>query len=274
MNRLVIPNNQPAIITYPRKGSLYFPSTLISPQCPAILNLLFPPVRSVRRNKLYSSFFKLFSQFIRICCLIIHKSFHAGSGASGSLPGNRYLFQSIFYQRDFRRGRRVQVVPQRNSLAVCHHHPLRTLSAFGLSDAEPPFLAGAKLPSANVSAQLSCPRSSSSLKNDLHALSHTPRSCHSCSLRQHVDGDGYHGGRSFQRAPLRKTHKMPSKHLRSDTLRRPFLPSISGSSTKDAIFFHCFSVNSLLNRLGIIRESSFFIADSLLVIYIRDSVKI
>lgn len=80
----------------------------------------------------------------------------------------RPLLQGRFNQPDFVLGRRVQVVSQRKTLAVCHHHPLRTLSTFGCTHAVPPFLAGAKRPSAKVSAQSSWP------SNARHAFSQRP----------------------------------------------------------------------------------------------------
>jgi hypothetical protein len=257
MNRPVITNNQLSIVPYPSERPFHFPSALISSKWPSILSLLLPSIRSMRSNQFNSSLLESFPQLIRICRFIINKSHHSISWAAGSLPWNRHLFKGLLYQRDFRRGRRVQVVPQRNSLAVCHHHPLRTLSTFGFSDAEPPFLAGAKLPSANVSAHFSWPRSSSSARNARHASNQASRSSHSCSRRQHVDGDGYQGGKSCHRAPLRNTHSIPSKHCRFDILLRPLRPDDSGGSRKGAIFTHCLSVNSLLNRLAGIRESSF-----------------
>lgn len=257
MNRPVISNNQLPIIPYPGKCPFHFPSSLISSKGSSILSFLFTSVRSMRSNQFDTSLFEPSPQLIRICCLIINKPFHSVSWATGALSWNRHLFKGLLYQRDFRRGRRVQVVPQRNSLAVCHHHPLRTLSTFGFSDAEPPFLAGAKLPSANVSAHFNWPRSSSSARNARHARSQASRSSHSCNRRQHVDGDGYHGGKSCQRAPLRNTHSIPSKQRRFEILLRPNRPLESDTSRNGAIFVHCLSVNSLLNRLAVIRESSF-----------------
>ena len=118
--------------------------------------------------------------------------------------------QGRFNQPDFGRGRRVQVVSQRKTLAVCHHHPLRTLSTFGFAHAGPPFLAGAKLPSANVSAQSSWPCSSSWPNRARHAFSQISCSSQARSRRQQVLGEGYPAGRSFHRAPLRNTHKIPS----------------------------------------------------------------
>jgi hypothetical protein len=103
---------------------------------------------------------------------------------------------------------------ERDSLAIDHHHPLRTLSAFGLSDALAPFFAEAKLPSAKVSSQSSWLCSSSSDKNLRHIFSQTPCASHCCNRRQQVLADGYRSGRSFHRAPLRKTQIIPSKTSR------------------------------------------------------------
>ena len=64
-----------------------------------------------------------------------------------------------------------------------------------------------------------------------------------------VAGEGYRSGRSFHRAPLRSTHRMPSKQRRSSTrLRPPFFEGfrfgMSGS-----ILDHCSSVSSDAWRL-------------------------
>ena len=52
----------------------------------------------------------------------------------------------------------------------------------------------------------------------LHTLGHGD---YGCRHRQHVLGLGYRSGKSFQLASERKTHKMPSKHSRSDLHGRP-----------------------------------------------------
>ena len=271
----VISHNQSSKISYPGKCSLYFPPAFESSQCTPILQFIFYPVRPVRSDKLDTSRFKIPSQLFGICRSIIHHALHAFTRPTSPFPRYSHFIQQRFNQRDLRWGRSVQVVPQRNSFAICHHHPLRTLSAFGLSDAEPPFLAGAKLPSANVSAHFSWPRSSSSPRNARHASSQTSRSSHSWSLRQHVDGEGYHGGKSCHRAPLRRTHNSPSKQRLSETLLRPFRCSYSGSTKNGAIFFHCLLVNSLLKRFAV-RESSFDCYRRLPTasIYIRDMGKV
>lgn len=252
---MIIPYNQPSKITEPGNGAFNFPSPSISSQRPSILSFLFSSIRLVRDNQFYSSSRKSKSQRVGIGSFIVNQTLDPASRSSWSSSRNKNGIQCFFNQRDFRRGRRVQVVPQRNSLAICHHHPLRTLSTFGLSDAEPPFLADEKLPSAKVSAHFNWPRSSSSAKNDRQASNQTSCSSHSCNRLQQVDGDGYWGGKSFHRAPLRRTHRIPSKQRRADIRRLPFR-SLSDDSRKGAIFSHCLSVNSLRNRLAG-RESSF-----------------
>jgi hypothetical protein len=252
----LITDNQSSKVADPRKCSFHFPPAFVSSKWSSILRFLLAPIGSMRRNQFYSSVFQALSQLIRISCFIVNKPFYSSLRFARTVSGNCCFVQGGFDQRDFRRGRRVQVVPQRNSFAVCHHHPLRTLSAFGFSNAEPPFLAGAKLPSANVSAQFSWPRSSSSAMNARQASSQASRSSHSWSRRQQVDGDGYCAGRSFHRAPLLRTQRMPSKQRRSEILLRPFRCLSSGSTRNGASLSHNLSVNSLLKRFAA-RESSF-----------------
>jgi hypothetical protein len=57
-----------------------------------------------------------------------------------------------------------------------------------------------------------------------------------------VLGDGYRSGKSFHRAPLRSTHKMPSKHGRFSIGFGPPLGEAFGSGTSGAISAHCASV--------------------------------
>jgi hypothetical protein len=142
------------------------------------------------------------------------------------------------------RRRRGKFDSERHTLAVCHHHKLCTLSAFGLSDLGTPFFAGANVPSANTSCQSSWPSSSSSDKNARQIDSHTPASSHSRNRRQHVVADGYSRGRSFHRAPLRNTQRIPSITSRSSIRRRP--PRGDGCSLGNnrSIFNHCASVSS------------------------------
>jgi hypothetical protein len=137
---------------------------------------------------------------------------------------------------------------QRNTLAVCHHHKLRTLSAFGLTDACAPFFAGENVPSAKVSYQRKRRLMSSSARSARHAFSQTPSSSHRFNRRQQVLGEGNRLGRSFHRAPLRNTQRMPSNTGRLGIGVRPPLGESFGSDNNGAIFAHCRSVNSDCSR--------------------------
>src|SRR5205823_14420569 len=133
--------------------------------------------------------------------------------------------------------------PKGRTLAVDHHQPLRALAALGFSDASAPFLAGAKLPSRKDSLHCSCFRSLSSARNARQIWSQTPCSSQSRSLRQHVAGEGNSSGKSCQRAPLRRIHKMPSSTLRSEARGRPPRRRERARGSKGRIFSHWASVN-------------------------------
>jgi hypothetical protein len=75
-------------------------------------------------------------------------------------------------------------------------------------------------------------------------FNHTPCSSQSRSRRQHVEGCGYFSGKSCQRAPLRRIHKIPSSTRRLSIHGRPPLRCLGGLGSKGAIFFHCASVNN------------------------------
>jgi hypothetical protein len=135
------------------------------------------------------------------------------------------------------------LLSQRNTLAVDHHHPLGALTPLGFSDFRAPFFAGAKLPSRNDSLQSSCPRWFSSAKKARQMVSQTPRASQSRSLRQHVAGEGNSLGKSCQRAPLRRIHKMPSSTLRSSDGGRPPRGRFGRFGSKGRIFSHWASVS-------------------------------
>ncbi len=59
-----------------------------------------------------------------------------------------------------------------------------------------------------------------------------------------VEGCGNFSGRSCQRAPLRKIHRIPSSTRRFSIHGRPPLRCLGGLGSKGAIFFHCASVSN------------------------------
>jgi len=236
-------NNKAAIISQPRKSPLNFIATLITPHLASIIILLSLVIAPVRTNQFNVFTGQTLTQWVAVITLVGNQSPRFFSRTASAFAWHSDIVQRFFEERNFVRGRRVQVVSQRNTLAVDHHHPLRSLAAFGLSDALAPFFAGAKLPSANASDQSNCPRWSSSARNALHASSQMSCSSQSLSRLQQVDGLGNCFGKSAQGAPVRSIQRMPSNTLRLSAHGLPPRLDLRGFGNKGSIFFHCESVN-------------------------------
>jgi hypothetical protein len=239
----LVADDQPAEVGDPGDAPLHFPSTLIPSQFAPVLRWRLAAVGLVRTDQLDATPLQTLSQRIGVGGAIVDQppGIFARPAATA---GHRHALQRRFDQCRFVRGCRGQLNSQRNTLAACHHHPLCTLAAFGFSDAGAPFFAGAKEPSAKVSSQSSWPRSSSSPRNFRQSVSQTSCASQSRSRRQQVLGEGYCAGRSFQRAPDRKTQRMPSKHRRSSTRRRPPAGDRLALGNSFSILDHCSSVSS------------------------------
>ena len=182
--------HQPSEVSPPCEGSFDLPSSLVATQRASILGWRFLSVFAMRTDQLNASSCQSRSQRIGVGGLVIDQPARIFPRPTAAGARHRDSLQCRLDQPDFGRGRRVQVVSQRKTLAVCHHHPLRTLSAFGFAHATPPFFAGAKLPSAKVSLQSSWPCSSSWPSKARHAFSQTPSISQARSRRQHVLGEG------------------------------------------------------------------------------------
>ena len=243
-NNIVIPaDNKATKISQPRERPLNLIATFISPHFASIiifLSLVIAPVRADQFNAFVS---QTFTQRVAVIAPVGNQALWIFSRPASAFARYRDIVQRFFEERNFVRGRRVQVVSQRNTFTVDHHHPLRSLAAFGLSDAFAPFFAGAKLPSANVSLQSNCPRWSSSERKALHALSHISCSSQSRSLRQHVEELGYCFGKSAHGAPVRNTQRIPSNTLRLSAHGLPPRLDFLSFGSNGSIFCHCASVN-------------------------------
>ena len=243
-NNITVPaNHQSAVISEPGKGSLNFPTSFISSQLSAITILLIFIIAPVRANQFNATLLQSSSKRVTVIALISNQTIRFISRPASSFSGHVDIFQRLFEQRRLVRGRRVQVVSQRNTFAVNHHHPLRTFAPAGLTDAFAPFFAGAKLPSTNASDQSSWPFSSSSARNARQALSHISCSSQSLSLRQQVEGLGYLFGSSAHGAPVLNTQRIPSKTLRLSAQGLPPFFDFLGFGNNGSIFFHCSFVN-------------------------------
>ena len=243
-SNITIPaDHQSAIISEPRESSLNFPTAFITSQLSAIMVFLLLVVAPVRANQFNTTCLKPPSQWVTVIALVSNQTLWFLARPTSSFSGHSNVIYRFFEELDLRRGRRVQVVSKRNTLAVDHHHPLRALAPLGLTDAFTPFFAGAKLPSTNASDQSNWPFSSSSERKARHASSQISCSSQNLSLRQQVEGLGYRFGKSAQGAPVRKIHRMPSKTLRLSAQGLPPFLLDFGFGKNFSIFFHCSFVN-------------------------------
>jgi hypothetical protein len=103
-----------------------------------------------------------------------------------------------------------------------------------------------KLPSMKHSLKSSLPRSLTSLTNARSSFSNTPDLTHSWKRRWQVWYGGYRSGKSCQRAPVRKIHRMPFRISRSLTLGLP-RPSalLVGLGSNGLTISHCSSLRSI-----------------------------
>ena len=239
--RAVVAHNEPAEISQPGERAFDFPTVAIAAQWPAILGRGFAAVLAMGTDQFDAPGLQLFSQGIAVVGAIGNESPHAAFGPPWLAAGHPHLRQRPLDQLHFCWRGRVQVVSQRNTLAVDHHHPLRALATLGFANAVAPFLAGAKLPSMKLSLQSSWPRWSSSARKCRQTLSQTSCCSQRRSRRQQVAGlTPKSGGRSRQRAPVLSTHKMPSRTARLSFHGRPALDRLG---SKGSSLAHCSSDN-------------------------------
>ena len=238
----VITNHQAAEKTQPRDGSFDFPAASIATQLATVRIrsvLLVPPIR---HNQLHSEPSQSSPQGIAVISLVGDDP-RRTLARSASRAWNLYLLERGFGQRRFVPRCNFQENSERNTLAINHQHPLRALAPLGFSHGQAPFFAGAKLPSMNTSSHCSNPRRSKSPSRLRQTSSKTPSSSHCCKRRQQVTPLGYVLGTSRHDAPLRNTHKMPSKHSRLPAQGRPRPSRRRGSFGKSGSnFVHCWSV--------------------------------
>ncbi len=248
-------NKQAAELSKPGVGAFDDPAALVAPELPAVLVFSLLVVLAVRDDEVDASLLEPLSERVGVV------------GAVGD-HALRLLSRPAFGTRDFDFGERgfrkrnfswrgtFKPNSQRKTATVDQYHPLRPLAALGLADCGAPFLAGAKLPSRNVSSHLNRPSPSSAPSNARHALSHTSCSSHCFNRRQQVAGDGYLSGKNLHAAPVCNTHRIPSKQARLEAHGRPRLSLRRfGSGSSGAINSHCASLNNS-NRFLLMQEEN------------------
>src|ERR1035441_9354387 len=152
---IVVADDQTAVVAQPGKGAFHLPAIAVAAQPAPIVEGrpgTTPAVWSYHQDVPVE---QPPPERIAVVSAV-------GNDAQRFLATHLDVRKGRFGQLHFRRAGAGKLASQRNTRAVDHHHPLRSLAALGFSDAEAPFLAEAKLPSKKLSLQSSRPRSSSS----------------------------------------------------------------------------------------------------------------
>ena len=246
---------QPAELTEPCVGTLDDPPSFVPSELSAVLVLSLLAVLAVRNDEVDAALVQPFSQRIGVVGTVGDDAFRFLSrSAFGS--GDFDLSERGFRKRNFSRRGTFQPNSQRKTATVDQYHPLRALATLGFTNGGAPFLAGAKLPSRNVSSHFSRPSPSSAPSSARHASSHTSCSSHCFKRRQQVAGEGYVSGKNLHAAPVCNTHRMPSRQARFEAHGRPRLSLRSfGTGSNGSINSHCASLNSS-NRFFFMKEEN------------------
>ncbi len=243
--RAVVAHHQSAEVAEPGDGAFHGPPPLLAPQRPAILGGGLAAIGPMRRDQFDPALRQPLAQRIAVVTFVGDHALRFLTRPAGAMPSPYSdCGERGFRKPDLAGGRRTKLVSQRKTLAVDPHHPLRPLAPLGFADSRAPFFAGAKLPSRNASLPFNCWGSFNSARNARQISSQTSRSSQSLSRRQQVAGDGNSSGKSCQRAPLRRIHKMPSSTLRSSARGRPPRGRGGRFGSKGRIFSHWASVSS------------------------------
>ena len=231
----LVADYKPAIVEQPANGALDCPASFVSSKGTAVLRRRPGSSPSMRADQFDASLGQTRAQGIAVGCTVVDQSL--GASAQDA------LLQERLDQLDLSGAGTGDVDAQRCAATVDEEHDLRPLAALGLADTSPPFLAGEKVPSAIVSSQRSDFNPSSRCSSRAHACWKSPDSVHSCSRRQQVAGDGKCVGKSFQRAPLINTQRIPSRQARGGIGGRPPAWVISRTGKRSSIKCHCSSLS-------------------------------
>ena len=236
-----ITSHQPPEILQPRNRTFDFPAFAVTSQRSTILRPASLAVPFVRTDQLDAPFpAQPFPQRIAVGRFVINQPRRIAVRQHGAI-------QQRFDQCHFTRRGTMDVGIQRSSVAVNEQHDFGSLAPFGGADVFAPFFAAANVPSAIPSDQSSSRRRSSSSNNRAQAIRKTPDSVHCLNRRQHVVKEGKDFGKSFHRAPLMSTHKIPSKQARGGAGGRPPHRVVGSQGKRSSLRSHC--SRHLSNRL-------------------------
>lgn len=140
----------------PSQGSLNLPSLSVAPHGPSIFfEEVSDSILPGGNDRLYSSQMHRNAKDCAVVGLIGDHSFGPFTRPSWPQPGHFDSLNQRQIQLYFCGRCGGKLASQRNTIAVDHHHPLRSLTTFGLTGTLALFSAGDKLPGTKTSFQTS-----------------------------------------------------------------------------------------------------------------------
>lgn len=238
---VLIASDQATEVLQPANRAFNLPSPKITSEASSVLGGRLLSVLSMRTDQLDPPSSKPFSQRIAIGSRIVNQTLRSAAKLS--------FAQQRFDERHFMRAGTGNGRREGQSVGIGENHDFGSFAAFGFADHFAPFFADENVPSASVSLRSIRPCRSSTRSNRDQAFFQIPLAVHWRNRRQQVGYDGNRSGKSFQRAPLRSTHRIPSTHARGSTVGRPRWPVRGSYGNRSAINRHCSSESSDLGSI-------------------------
>lgn len=230
-----ISSHQSPKVLQPTNRPFDFIAASIATQSPPILQGGFYSVLAVRSDQLDSSPFQADAQGVSIRSLIIQQMLRQRAKLSDCQQG--------FDQLAFMRRGAVDQDADWETVPVGQNHDFGSFPTLGFAHASAPFFADENVPSAICSWSCNSPRCCNKCSSRDQARCQIPARVHAACRRQHVLGEGKCLGKSFQRAPLTSTHKIPSMQARVLAIGRPPLGEDVGWGNRSEISCHCSSLS-------------------------------
>ena len=242
---IFVTSYQPPEILQPSNRSLNLPPTAVATERAAILCARLSTVRPMRAYQFDSTSRQAFTQWIAVRGHVVDKT--------ARLTSKDSIFEKRFNEGYFMGAGTCRIDANGEAMTIGKHHDLGALATLCLPNLFTPFFADENVPSANDSSWLRRPSRSSRRTNRAQAFLHTPDRVQLRCRRQHVVAEGKCVGMSFQRAPLRNIHKMPSTQGRDAATGRPPLGPTGDSGNRSLISCHR---SSLSSKLGSVLDPS------------------
>lgn len=243
-----VTNDKTAEVVEPREDSLDLPAATVATELSTVLRF-GETIAAIRRNQVNAAVLKKTSvQSIAVIRFVADKPL-------GKILRPRGI-EGLFDQPYLVRRSVGHAGGDRKTMAVCDRHDLAALAAFRFADCVAPFLAPEKEPSIKASVKSSLPRCSKSWASAARIWAKTPSWVHCWNRRWQVWYGGYLSGRSFQGAPVLKTHKMPLSTSRGSRAGRPRPPGFRCiGGTSGSMRRHCSLVRSMPHSSALVKSS-------------------